>query len=201
MILAKVFKRVLAAVALLAAVPVAAQSYSDGYSFLKAVKERDGAKATELASKPGTTVINSKESGSGDSALHIVTRARDYNWLSFLLGKGIRADLQDRSGATALSIAAQLGWVEGAELLLRQGASPDLANSRGETPLILAVQRRDMALVRVLLARGANPKRADSAAGLSAIDYATRDGARSASILKLLETPPAPARKVAGPKL
>jgi ankyrin repeat protein len=84
---------------------------------------------------------------------------------------------------------------------LKYGASVDLPNSRGETPLILAVQQRSVPVVRVLLARGANPKRTDSAAGLSAIDYATRDGARSAAILKMLQAPPAPARKTAGPKL
>ncbi|HEX9955401.1 MAG TPA: ankyrin repeat domain-containing protein [Allosphingosinicella sp.] len=199
--MAKGFRRAIAAAALLIAVPVAAQSYSDSYSFLKAVKERDGAKVTGLLSEPGTIVINSRERGSGESALHIVTRARDYQWLNFLLAKGIRPDLQDQQGASALGIAAQLGWLEGAELLLSRGASVDLANGQGETPLILAVQRRDLAMVRVLLAKGANPKRGDRAAGLSAIDHARRDGARSAAVLKLLEAPAAPAKKVAGPKL
>jgi ankyrin repeat protein len=201
MIVAKGFKRAIAAAALIIAVPVAAQSYSDSHSFLKAVKERDGTKVTQLVSEPGTTVINSRERGSGDSALHIVARARDYEWLSFLLSRGIRPDLQDQQGTTALGIAAQLGWLEGAELLLGRGASVDLANGQGETPLILAVQRRDLAMVRLLLSKGANPKRGDRAAGLSAIDHAKRDGARSAGILKLLEAPAAPAKKVAGPKL
>jgi ankyrin repeat protein len=183
------------------AVPASAQNFSDSYSFLKAVKERDGAKVTSLVSQPGTTVIHSKERSTGEGALHIVTRDRDYGWLSFLMGKGARLDAQDKTGATALSLAAQLGWLEGADLLLKYGANPDLGNSRGETPLILAVQQRNLPMVRMLLAKGANPKKADSAAGLSAIDYATRDGARSAGILKLLQAPPAPARKVVGPKL
>jgi ankyrin repeat protein len=146
-------------------------------------------------------VIHSKDRSTGEGALHIVTRDRDLSWLSFLMGKGARLDLQDQKGATALSLAAQLGWLEGAELLLKYGAAVDLGNSRGETPLILAVQRRDLPLVRLLLSKGANPKRGDSAAGFSAIDYANRDGARSAAILKLLQAPPAPAKKAAGPKL
>lgn len=195
------FKRVIAAALLVVAVPVAAQSYSDGYSFLKAVRERDGAKVTELVSEPGTTVINSKDRGSGEGALHIVTRARDFAWLNFIMGKGARLDIQNSQGATPLSIAAQIGWLEGAELLLRYRASVDLANGRGETPLILAVQRRDLAMARLLLSKRADPKKTDSAAGLSAIDYAVRDGARSAQILKLLQAPPAAAKKVAGPKL
>jgi hypothetical protein len=204
----KGLRRALASAALIAAVPgamvaspAAAQSFSDSYTFLKAVKDRDGAKVTGLISEPGTTVIHSKERSTGEGALHIVTRDRDLGWLNFLMGKGARLDAQDNKGGTPLSLAAQLGWLEGADLLLRYGANPNLANNRGETPLILAVQQRNLPMVRMLLAKNANPKKADSAAGLSAIDYAARDGARSAAILKLLQAPPAPARKVAGPKL
>lgn len=182
-------------------VPAAAQSFSDSYTFLKAVKERDGTKVTGLVSEPGTTVIHSKERSTGEGALHIVTRDRDLGWLSFLMGKGARLDAQDNKGGTALGLAAQLGWMDGADLLLKYGANPNLANNRGETPLIFAVQQRNLPMVRMLLAKGANPQKADSAAGLSAIDYAARDGARSAAILKLLQEPPAPAKKAAGPRL
>lgn len=190
----------MAAIALLAAAPVAAQSYSDSYNFLKAVKERDGAKVTSLLAEPGTVVANIKDRDSGDGALHMVARARDLVWLSFLLSKGARADLQNAQGNTALSIAAQLGWTEGAQALLGRRANVDLGNSRGETPLILAVQRRDIAMVRLLMASGANPNRTDSVAGLSAIDYAKQDS-RGSVIVKLLEAPVAPAKAVAGPKL
>ena len=199
--MSKGLRHALAAVALVVAVPAAGQSYSDSYSFIKAVKERDGSKVTELVSEPGTIVINTRERSSGEGALHIVTRDRDLGWLTFLVGKGARPDLQDQRGVTALSLAAQLGWIDGAELLLKYGASADLPNSRGETPLILAVQRRDLPMARLLLSKGANPKRTDSAAGLSAIDYAARDGARSAAMLKLLQSPPPPQKKAAGPKL
>ena len=198
----KGFRHALTAMVVVAmAAPVAAQSYSDSFTFLKAVKERDGSKVTSLLAQPGTVVVNAKERGSGEGGLHIVTRARDRAWLSFLLGKGARPDLQNEEGNTALAIAAQLGWIDGAQLLIDRRASVDAANSRGETPLILAVQQRNRPMVRLLLGAGASPKRTDSVAGLSAIDYARRD-LRSASILKLLEAPaPAPARAVAGPKL
>jgi ankyrin repeat protein len=56
----------------------------------------------------------------------------------------------------------------------------------GETPLIVAVQQRQASMVRVLLAAGANPDRPDSAAGLSARDYAARDG-RSREIIQMIE--------------
>ena len=185
-----------------ASVPAAAQmNFSNSYTFLKAVKERDGDKVTDLLSSPSNFVINTKETSTGIGALHIVASGRDLNWLSLLLGKGAKADLQNGSGETALTIASQLGWAEGAELLLRRGAAVDLANNRGETPLILAVQKRDLAMVRLLLSKGANPKRTDSVAGYSAMDYAKQD-ARGAAIVKLLEASAAPAAKpVAGPKL
>ena len=194
--------RYLAAVAALAlAIPAGAQGYSDSFNFLKAVRERDGTKATELVSQPGTAVINLRDQGSGEAALHIVTKGRDYTWLSFLLGKGARPDIQNNSGETPLAIAAQLGWTDGAELLLGRGANVDLPNSRGETPLIMAVHNRDVPMVRLLLSHGANPKKVDHVAGYSALDYAKQDN-RAQPIVKILEgTTGAPARPAAGPKL
>jgi ankyrin repeat protein len=193
----------LAGAALLAPTQLSAQNYSDSYSFLQAVKERDSTKVTSLVSEPGSVVINTRDRSNGDGALHYVTRQRDgqsQTWLSFLIGKGARVDLQNNRGETALLLAAQTGWIEGAELLLSRRASVDLPNSRGETPLILAVQRRDLAMVRLLMSHGANPKRSDSVAGMSALDYAARD-TRAAAIVKALEAPRAPAKPVAGPKL
>lgn len=194
---------VTAAFLAMASAPAGAQmNFSNSYTFLKAVKERDGNKVTDLLSSPSNFVINTKEPGTGNGALHIVATDRDINWLTFLLGKGAKADQQNGNGETALTIASQIGWVEGAEVLLRRGATVDLGNNRGETPLILAVQKRDLAMVRLLLSKGANPKRTDSAAGYSAIDYAKQD-ARGAAIVKLLEAPAAATadRPIAGPKL
>ena len=190
----------MAALALAAGGPILAQSYSDGYTFLKAIKERDAAKVTSLVSEPGTIVVNTRDPKTGESALHTMVRARDYTWLSFLIGKGAKLDLQSNDGETPLSLAAQIGWTEGAELLLSRRANVDLANRRGETPLILAVQRGDLAMVRLLMRGGANPKKTDNVAGYSALDYARQAG-RSPAMLKLLEgTAAKPARAIAGPK-
>ncbi len=183
----------------LAAQPGQSQRFSDSYTFVQGVKERDGGKVEALVSVPGSTVINAKD-GNGDGALHIVTRGRDRVWLGFLLGKGAKPDLPNRDGNSALMLASQLGWMEGAELLLRFKANVDMANNRGETPLIFAVHNRDVAMTRLLLGRGANAKRTDSVAGYSALDYARQDK-RAAAVLKLLEAPPAPSKPVAGPKL
>lgn len=183
----------------LLAAPAGAQ-YSDSYTFLKAVKDRDGNKVTDLLATPGTTVINAKDPSSGDGALHTVIRRRDLTWLSFLLGKGAQPNLQNDSGQTPLALAAQLGWFEGAQLLLNNGAKVDLGNERGETPLIIAVHQRDPVMVRLLLSKGADPNKTDNVVGYSALDYAKQDP-RAAAILKLLQEPRKPAKEVAGPVL
>jgi hypothetical protein len=176
----------LAALAAAIAVPVAAQSYSEGFTFLKAVRERDGNTAERILSNPSSTAINVRDAGTGETALHILVRGRDSNWLTYMLGRGARPDTGDREGNTPLIVAAQLGWVEGADILLGRRANPNLGNSRGETPLIFAVQRRDLQMVRLLMEHRANPNQTDHVAGNSAIDYARQD-ARAAPILRVLE--------------
>ena len=180
----------------------AGAQFSDGYKFLKAVRDRDGAKVTEVIEQPGSTLINTKDYSTGEAALHIVVKRRDTTWLGFLLAKGAKPDIKDSDGNTPLAIAAQLGFVEGVQILLADGAGVNVANNRGETPLILAIHNRDIVTVRYLLAGGANPLQPDRIAGKSARDYAAEDR-RSAAILKLLEeTKPArPAGKIAGPSL
>ena len=185
----------------LAGVPAHSQNFSDGYKFLKAVKERNGAEATSTLHR-APIIVNTKDSTSGDTGLHLVTRDRDFPWLNFLLGQGAKADLPNKDGNTPLTLATQIGWEEGAALLLRMGAKANAANNRGETPLMFAVQKRDIPMVRLLLSKGADPKRTDNVSGYSALDYARRDP-RAASILKMLEAPEAakPARPKAGPGL
>ena len=43
------------------AYPISAQMFSDGYEFLKAVKDRDGDAVTEMLNEPGTTVVNARD--------------------------------------------------------------------------------------------------------------------------------------------
>ena len=192
-----------AAIALVSADAVGApMNFSNSYTFIKAVKERDGNKVTELVAGPNSNIlVNTREPATGNTALHLVAQERDLEWLRFLVSKGARADEENRQGETPLTISARLGWVEGVQFLLGQRASVNAANSKGETPLILAVQRRDLPMVRLLLSRGADPKRSDNVAGYSALDYAKQDP-RAAAIRKMLEAPPAKeSAEVAGPKL
>ena len=175
----------LAAVLAVVAVPALAQ-FSEGFNFLKAVRDRDGAKVTQIVSNPSSTAIHARDRETGEGALHILARGRDAGWMNFLLARGARVDAQDGQGNSALMIASQIGWTEGVDLLLSRRANVNLPNVRGETALIVAVQRRDIALVRMLVSRGADPDRTDSVAGYSALDYARRDS-RAAPILRILQ--------------
>lgn len=158
--------------------PVAAQTYSDGYQFLKAVQDKDVGKADELLGKPGSTLINSRDLTSGKGGLHIAAERRDVVWLVYLLNRGANPNIADRRGVTPLMRASQLGFYEGLQHLVTAGARVDIANSTGETPLILAVHRRDAAMMRVLLKAGADPDRTDNS-GRSARDYAELEGKQS----------------------
>lgn len=150
--------------------PAAAQLYSDGYKFLKAVKDREGDAVTEMLNEPGTTIINTRDITSGDSGLHIVTERRDVLWVRFLLQRGANPNIRNNAGVTPLQLATRLGFVEGAEELLKKGAQVNAADSQGETPLIAAVHQRNVEMVRRLLAEGADPDHNDNS-GRSARDY------------------------------
>lgn len=181
--------------------PVMAQAqFSDSFNFIKAVKDRDGAKVTEFLNKPGSVIVNTRDGSTGQTALHIVAAGRDSLWLGFMLQRGANPDMRDSGGNTALLIATQLGWTDGIQTLLARRAGVDVANSSGETPLIRAVQNRDIASVRLLLAAGANPNKPDNAAGLSAKEYAARDPRSSAILKEIVEAKPVSTKPTQGPR-
>ena len=161
--------------ALVAGAPASAQIFSDGYVFLKAVKDKDGFKVTEMLDKPGSTVVNARDITSGETALHLVVERRDPTWIRFLTARGANPNIRDKNGVTPLMMAVRLGFNEGVEQLLAAGASVDVANDTGETPLISALHRRDTGLMRLLLEKGADPDRRDNS-GRSALDYAALGG-------------------------
>lgn len=153
--------------------PVMAQSQSEGYKFLKAVKDRDGDAATEMLSEPGTQLANTRDVTTGETGLHIVTLRRDTLWIRFLLQKGTNPNIRDRKGVTPLQIAVRLNHIDGVEALLKGGAQVDIADSQGETPLMTAVHQRNIPLVRQLLEDGADPDINDNT-GRSARDHMER---------------------------
>ncbi|MGV3769770.1 MAG: ankyrin repeat domain-containing protein, partial [Sphingobium phenoxybenzoativorans] len=123
--------------ALMLTVPsIAPAQFSDSYNFLKAVKDRDGDKATTALNKPGSTIVNTRDVTTGETALHIVIARRDVTWLGFLLGKGANPNLADNRGETPLLSAVQLRFIDGVRYLLGNGAQVDKPNDNGETALI-----------------------------------------------------------------
>jgi ankyrin repeat protein len=179
---------------------VALAQFSDNYNFLKAVKDRDGDKATKLLEKPGSTVINSRDVTTGENALHIVVARRDSTWINFLLAKGANPNLTDNDGNTPLMDAVQVRFEDAVQSLIARGAQVDKTNNSGETPLIRAVQLRDVGLVRLLVTNGANVDKRDSIAGMSARDYGQRDS-RTPGLVEALDAAKAKAPKgpVQGP--
>ena len=171
---------------------------SDGEAFLSAVKEGDANKAIELANQPGSRVAGYR-GYNGDTALHIVTRKRELDWVGFLLTRGADANVADANGDTPLTIAAGIGFEEGAAYMLAKGAKVDGINRRGETALAIAVQQRQPRMVELLLKAGANPDKPDRVSGYTPRDYARRD-TRNPQLLRLIETvKPKGKKAVAGP--
>jgi uncharacterized protein len=188
------------ALAVLALAAPAAAQFSDSYNFLKAVKDKDGAKATEILDKPGNTVVNTRDADTGETGLHITTRRSDPQWTGFLLQKGASPNSRDREGNTPLMLATQARWAEGVGIFLLVKAQLDLQNRIGETALQKAVQNRDLAIAKQLIEAGANPDLTDSS-GASARSLAEADP-RSASIAKLMkDVPVRKARAAQGPSL
>ena len=184
------------------AVPAQAQ-FSDSYKFLEAVRKKNGEEVTAKLEEPGTTIINTRDSTTGETALHIVTARRDLTWMSFLIGRGANVNVRDVKGMTPLVLATNLGFVEGVDLLVTQKARVDESNNAGETPLITAVHNRNIQLIRTLLKAGANPDRADNS-GRSARDYALLEGQNGALINEIqnsAKTKDQRARSSYGPSL
>jgi ankyrin repeat protein len=187
-------------IAVVPAGPATAQ-FSDGYNFLKAVKDRDVLKAKGLIDKPGSTIVNARDGDTGETALMIAIKRRDTPWMGFLLQNGADPNLKDAEGNTPLVVAAMNGFPDGVRVMLAAKAQVDGSNGRGETALIKAVHMRDTASVQLLLAAGADPDRTDNLAGLSARDYAARD-IRTGQLAKMMaEAPKKGAKKSMGPSL
>lgn len=160
--------------ALAALGPAAAQiGGSEGYQFLKAVKERDGDTATKMLDEPGTQIVNTRDITTGENGLHIVAERRDTTWMRFLLQRGANPNVRDRNGTTPLQIAVRLGHIDGVEALIKGGADVDISDASGETPLMTAVHQRNVELVRTLLEEGADPDVNDNT-GRSARDHMMR---------------------------
>ena len=191
----------LAAALIAAPAALPAQRMSESYEFLKAVRDADGNKVTKMLDTPGSTIVNTRDKDSGETALHIAVKRGDATYTNFLSARGANVNAQDTRGNTPLLIAVGGGYADCVDLLITRRANVNQANSAGETPLIRAVQLRNLDLTQRLLTAGANPDQPDRVAGMTARDYAKVDN-RSTAIVKLLnDAPKASTRGVSGPKL
>lgn len=186
---------------LTAALPAAAQQFSDGYNFLKAVRDRDAGKARSLLDKPGSTIVNSRDSTTGETGLLIALQRRDSPWVALMLQGGADPNMKDRNGNPPLVVAAQNGFADGVRLLLSRQARVDESNGQGETALMKTVQANDAVTAQLLLTAGADPDRPDNLTGMSAREYAARD-LRGGALAKLLaEAPKKGEGQMVGPRL
>jgi hypothetical protein len=193
----RAFGLMMAATLISVSSPAAAQ-FSDSYNFIKAVKDKDAPKAKEYLDKPGTTVVTTRDSDTGDTALHIVTRRSDAPWVGFLLQNGANANARDREGNTPLMLATQVRWTEGVKIFIAVRAQIDLQNRLGETALQKAVQNRDSFTAKALIEAGANPDITDNS-GSSPRMLAEADP-RAAAVARLFkDVPVRKARPVQGP--
>jgi ankyrin repeat protein len=161
----------------------------DGVQFVEAVHKKDGDKIMEFIRGHGKGIVNSRDPG-GNTALIVAISDRNDDYVAFLLNQGADPNLAGKGGDTPLIAAARIGSEDAAEWLVGQGAKVDGTNKMGETALIIAVQQRNLPMAKMLLSNGANPDKTDNAAGLSARNYAERDG-RSRDILQLMKKPAA----------
>lgn len=171
------FSYIFAALAVLSigiATPALAQ-FSPSYKFLESVRKSEAQEVTDAVSTPGSTIINTRDTSSGQTALHIVIARRDATWLRFLLAMGADPNIGDNKGVTPLMLATNLGFGDAVTMLVDHGANLNDSDTTGETPLITAVHRHDLAIMRSLLKAGADPDRTDNS-GRSARDYAAFQG-------------------------
>ena len=182
--------------------PAVAQfAQSPGAKFLEAVKTEANNDVVKALNESGTTLVNTRDFSTRETALHLVAKRGDLIYTRYLLQKGGNPNLRDRDGNTPLMVAVNAGHGELIAPLVAAKANVNQGNDSGETPLIRAVQRRDLVMVRELIAAGADPDQADSLAGKSARVYANED-TRTPALAKLfVDLPKRERRAVSGPTL
>lgn len=181
----KYFCFVTACLAVVFATPAAAQYQRPGHQFLEAVRKSEGQVVIDLLASSNNQIVITRDVTTGDTALHIVARRRDLQYLRYLSQKGADVNATNEAGESAMSIAVSLGWLEGIEYLIARKARIDITNETGETPLIQAVHRRSVDMIEMLLKAGADPDRNDNS-GRSARDYAELDS-RNSRVLAAIE--------------
>ena len=114
---------------------------------------------------------------SAESDLRLVNAAEIQDWdsVSDLLQRGVRADTSRADGVTALLWAAHWDAPETVDLLLNAGADVNAAEDHGVTPLARACLNASVRMVQKLLSVGADPNLAQTN-GLTPLMIAAQTG-------------------------
>lgn len=182
--------------------PVQAQlGKSESSQFIEAVKNTKSDEVLKFLERGGPTPINATDGDTGDTALHIVVRSANIQYINYFIGKKAALNPRNRRGETPLLVASRAHNTDIVTILVRAGADVNLGDSSRKTPLIYAVTDHDAEMVRTLLDLGADPDRKDLDKGYSARDYA-REDTRTPLLAQLIEAKPKKAaRGVSGPTL
>ena len=99
--------------------------------------------------------VNSKDAGSGNTALMAACAGGHEAVTRLLLEAKAAVDLQSPNGWTALMVASQSGHEGTVRVLLEAGAAVALKSPNGMTALMVASQHGKEGTVRLLLEAGA----------------------------------------------
>ncbi len=194
---------VIGLLALSLSAPAAAQ-FTQSHKFLDAMRKKDNKAALEAID--AHVDVNTADSVSRETALHIAAAQRRADWIAHLVALGANVNARDLKGQTPLVVAVNANFTAGAEFLIRNGARLEDSNNVGETPLITAVHNRNLELIKLLLKAGADPDRADNS-GRNARDYAVLESGRGGNLAATIDANARPRgaatapRHTYGPKL
>ncbi|WP_423141079.1 ankyrin repeat domain-containing protein [Parablastomonas sp. CN1-191] len=189
---ARVFASAALALSVLAAPLPAAAQFSPSHKFLQALRSGDDTAALQALSDK--VDVNTADSVSGETGLHIAIGKRRLDWVGQLVRSGANINARDAKGQTPLQVAVNTNFTAAATLLAQRGALLNERDNIGETPLITAIHNRNAELVKVLVAAGANLDQADNS-GRTARDYAADEDRRGGNFVALLKAPVSTAAK------
>jgi ankyrin repeat protein len=178
--------------AVLAAPLPAAAQFTGSHKFLAALRSGDDAAA--LQAIDAKVDVNTADSVSKETGLHIAVLKKRLDWVGQLVRLKANVNARDAKGQTPLQVAVNTNFAPAALLLIQRGALLNERNNVGETPLITAVHNRNAELVKALVAAGASADQADNS-GRSARDYAVYEDQRGGNFTVLLKSPVSAAAK------
>ena len=122
--------------------------------WMTSVKNKDMSRMRELLAAHAS-LLNSKQPGIGNSALHWAA-AKDHTWqLKLLINANANLSLRSASAATPLHCAAMHGSIGALTALLEAGADMDMRDENGDTPRQAALSSRESRVRGLLLVLGA----------------------------------------------